>query len=182
VLAVARAYDLDPKTLHSWRQRGQYHARRPASGRGGELLAPFATWLGACAPEVGFNAVVPHQELRLGPIARRCAVERPPFLCIAVLKEAHRVPRRFESLERRDRALDSGRSALAPASKTTRAQRGFRPSFVADRWDKEQAPDLRRYNRHRHCCRAVLPIRSGGASALSSRDVTCRVVRRLLRG
>lgn len=64
VLAVARAYDLDPKTVRSWRQRGQYRARRPASGRGGGLLAPFTAWLEARAPEVGFNAVVLHRELR----------------------------------------------------------------------------------------------------------------------
>ena len=64
VLAVARAYDLDPKTVRSWRQRGHYRARRPASGRGGGLLAPFAAWLEARAPEVGFNAVVLHRELR----------------------------------------------------------------------------------------------------------------------
>ena len=64
VLAVARAYDLDPKTVRSWRQRGQYRARRPASGRRGGLLAPFLTWLAVRAPEVGFNAVVLHREFR----------------------------------------------------------------------------------------------------------------------
>ena len=64
VLAVARAYDLDPKTVRTWRQRGQYGARRPASRRGGGLLDPFAIWLEARAPEVGFNAVVLHRELR----------------------------------------------------------------------------------------------------------------------
>lgn len=64
VLSLARAYDLDPKTVRSWRRRGQYRARRPASGCSGGLLAPFATWLEARAPEVGFNAVVLHRELR----------------------------------------------------------------------------------------------------------------------
>jgi transposase len=64
VLAVARAYDLDPKTVRSWRRRGQYRARCPASGRGGGLLAPFRAWLEARAPEVGYNAVVLHRELR----------------------------------------------------------------------------------------------------------------------
>ena len=45
VLAVARAYDLDPKTVRSWRQRGQYRARRPegtAGGASGGLTAGAA--------------------------------------------------------------------------------------------------------------------------------------------
>lgn len=63
VLAVARAYGIDPKTVRAWRRRGQYQTRRPAEKDDG-LLAPFATWLEARAPEVGFNAVVLHRELR----------------------------------------------------------------------------------------------------------------------
>ncbi|MHB1225621.1 MAG: IS21 family transposase, partial [Gemmatimonadaceae bacterium] len=64
VLAVSRAYDLDPKTVRAWRRRGQYQSRRPPTTRSGGLLAPFATWLEARAPDVGFNAVVLHRELR----------------------------------------------------------------------------------------------------------------------
>lgn len=63
VLAVARAYGLDPKTVRTWRRRGRYRTRRPAASRSG-LLAPFAAWLQARAPEVGFNAVVLARELR----------------------------------------------------------------------------------------------------------------------
>ena len=63
VLAVARAYDLDPKTVRAWRRRGRYGARRDPAERVG-LLTPFAAWLKARAPEVGFNAVVLYRELR----------------------------------------------------------------------------------------------------------------------
>ena len=63
VLAVARAYGQDPKTVRTWRRRGRYRARRPAASRSG-LLAPFATWLQPRAPEVGFNAAVLARELR----------------------------------------------------------------------------------------------------------------------
>lgn len=63
VLAVARAYGLDPKTVRAWRRRGQYVARRPPRAGGG-LLAPFAAWLRGRAPEVAFNAAVLHRELR----------------------------------------------------------------------------------------------------------------------
>ncbi|MDQ3095263.1 MAG: IS21 family transposase [Actinomycetota bacterium] len=63
VLAVARAYGLDPKTVRTWRRRGRYRPRDRTRVRSG-LLAPFATWLKARAPEVDFNAVVLHRELR----------------------------------------------------------------------------------------------------------------------
>ncbi len=63
VLAVARAYGLDPKTVPAWRRRGRYGVRRDPTGRVG-LLTPFAAWLRARAPEVAFNAVVLHRELR----------------------------------------------------------------------------------------------------------------------
>lgn len=63
VLAVARAYGVDPKTVRAWRRRGAYRRRDRTRRRAG-LLAPFATWLEARAPEVGFNAVVLHRELR----------------------------------------------------------------------------------------------------------------------
>jgi transposase len=63
VLAVARAYGLDPKTVRTWRRRGRYRTRRPAASRAG-LLAPFATWLQARAPEVRFHAAVLYRELR----------------------------------------------------------------------------------------------------------------------
>ncbi|HEY5088083.1 MAG TPA: IS21 family transposase [Gemmatimonadaceae bacterium] len=65
VLAVARSYDLDPKTVRAWRVRGEYSCRRqrPAS-IGGSMLDPYAAWLRSRAPEVGFNAVILHRELR----------------------------------------------------------------------------------------------------------------------
>ena len=63
VLAVARAYGLDPKTVRAWRRRGQYVARRPPRAGGG-LLTPFATWLRSHAPELAFNTAVLHRELR----------------------------------------------------------------------------------------------------------------------
>ena len=63
VLSVASAYELDPKTVRSWRRRGQCRARRPASGRAGGPLAPFVSWLEARAPEVGCHAAVLHREL-----------------------------------------------------------------------------------------------------------------------
>src|SRR6185437_1484184 len=62
VLAVSRAYGLDAKTIRAWRARGQYgeHRLRPAAS----MLDPFAEWLRQRAPEVGFNAVILHRELR----------------------------------------------------------------------------------------------------------------------
>ncbi len=62
VLAVARSYGLDPKTVRAWRARGEYGIRRhrPAAS----MLDPYAEWLAARAPEVGFNAVILHRELK----------------------------------------------------------------------------------------------------------------------
>lgn len=62
VLAAARAYGLDAKTVRAWRARGAYGGRRlrPAAS----MLDPYAAWLAARAPEVGFNAVILHRELR----------------------------------------------------------------------------------------------------------------------
>lgn len=62
VLAVSRAYGLDAKTIRAWRARGEYGERRlrPAAS----MLDPFAKWLRQRAPEVGFNAVILHRELR----------------------------------------------------------------------------------------------------------------------
>lgn len=62
VLAVARSHGLDPKTIRAWRARGEYGGRRhrPAVS----MLDPYAAWLRSRAPEVGFNAVILHRELR----------------------------------------------------------------------------------------------------------------------
>jgi transposase len=57
VLAVARAYGLDPKTVRAWRRRGQYQPRHVPVVRVGRLT-PFLPWLEARAPEVAFNAAV----------------------------------------------------------------------------------------------------------------------------
>lgn len=62
VLDVARSYGLDPKTVRAWRSRGEYGKRRhrPAAS----MLDPYAVWLARRAPEIGFNAVVLHRELK----------------------------------------------------------------------------------------------------------------------
>ena len=62
VAAVARAYGLDRKTVRAWRTRGGYQPRdrRRAVSR----LDPYRDWLAGRAPEVGYNAVVLHRELR----------------------------------------------------------------------------------------------------------------------
>ena len=62
VAAVARAYGLDRKTVRAWRARGGYQPRdrRRAVSR----LDPYRDWLAGRAPEVGYNAVVLHRELR----------------------------------------------------------------------------------------------------------------------
>jgi transposase len=61
VLAVARAYGLDPKTVRTWRARGQYQPRqrRPAVS----ALDTYRSWLAVRAPEVEYNAAVLHREL-----------------------------------------------------------------------------------------------------------------------
>lgn len=63
VLRVARAWDLDPKTVRGWRRRGAYRPRQPR--RRPSILAPYQTWLQARAPEVDFNAAVLFRELRV---------------------------------------------------------------------------------------------------------------------
>ncbi len=62
VAAVARTYGLDRKTVRAWRTRGGYQPRdrRRAVSR----LDPYRDWLAGRAPEVGYNAVVLHRELR----------------------------------------------------------------------------------------------------------------------
>ena len=61
VLQVARALELDPKTVRAWRARGRYMPRAPRPRR--SRLDPFAAWLEARAPEVDYNAAVLHREL-----------------------------------------------------------------------------------------------------------------------
>lgn len=62
VLGLARAYDVDPKTIRAWRARGAY-APRQARPRG-SCLDPHAEWLEARAKEVEYNAAVLTRELR----------------------------------------------------------------------------------------------------------------------
>lgn len=62
VRTVARALDLDPKTVRGWRRRGAYRPRRPRVRS--SILAPYEAWLRARAPEVDFNAAVLFRELR----------------------------------------------------------------------------------------------------------------------
>ncbi|HEY0995665.1 MAG TPA: IS21 family transposase [Gemmatimonadaceae bacterium] len=61
VMALARAYDVDPKTIRAWRERHGYRERRPRAYP--SALDPFAEWLRLRAPEVGYNAAVLHREL-----------------------------------------------------------------------------------------------------------------------
>ena len=61
VLGLARAYDVDPKTIRAWRARGAYRPRRPRAYP--SALTPYAAWLRARAPEVEYNAAVLHREL-----------------------------------------------------------------------------------------------------------------------
>jgi transposase len=61
VLAVARHYDIDPKTVRAWRARGRYVPRR--SPQRCSLLDPYRDWLRARAPEVDYNAAVLYREL-----------------------------------------------------------------------------------------------------------------------
>jgi transposase len=62
LLAVARALDLDAKTVRAWRRRGGYRPRQPRVRI--SILAPYQAWLQARAPEVDFNAAVLYRELR----------------------------------------------------------------------------------------------------------------------
>lgn len=61
VVGVARAFAIDPKTVRAWRARGQYVPRqgRPRHS----ILDPYAPWLTARAPEVGYNTAVLMREL-----------------------------------------------------------------------------------------------------------------------
>ena len=67
VVAVARQFGLDPKTVRAWRARGGYRPRQPRAVA--SRLDPYAAWLAARAPEVGFNAAVLHRELRANTAA-----------------------------------------------------------------------------------------------------------------
>jgi transposase len=62
ISGIARAYGLDRKTVRAWSRRGAYQERvlRAAASQ----LDPFRDWLGKRAPEVDYNAVVLHRELR----------------------------------------------------------------------------------------------------------------------
>lgn len=62
LVAVARQFGLDPKTVRGWRARGGYRPRQRRTPT--SRLDPYAAWLAARAPEVGFNAAVLHRELR----------------------------------------------------------------------------------------------------------------------
>ena len=61
VSGLARAYDVDPKTIRAWRARGGYRARTPRTVP--SAIDPFAAWLRDRAPEVDYNAAVLHREL-----------------------------------------------------------------------------------------------------------------------
>jgi transposase len=61
VLALARAYDVDPKTIRAWRRRGVYRPRERRSYP--STLDPYVEWIRARAPEVEYNAAVLHREL-----------------------------------------------------------------------------------------------------------------------
>jgi transposase-like protein len=61
VVGLARAYEVDPKTIRAWRARGAYRERAPRVAS--SVLDPFVAWLRDRAPEVDYNAAVLHREL-----------------------------------------------------------------------------------------------------------------------
>jgi len=61
VVGLARAYDVDPKTIRAWRARGAYQARAPRVVP--SAIDPYADWVRDRAPEVEYNAAVLHREL-----------------------------------------------------------------------------------------------------------------------
>ena len=62
VSVIARSYDLDRKTVRTWRTRGRYG---PRQGAGGRLAARILSGVAARrSPEIGFNALVLTRELR----------------------------------------------------------------------------------------------------------------------
>lgn len=62
VAAIARAFHRDRKTIRAWGRRGRHSPR--AARRVASRLDPWRAWLADRAPEVGYNAVVLHRELR----------------------------------------------------------------------------------------------------------------------
>jgi transposase len=59
---VARELGVDRKTVKAWRARGRWRPR--AAGRRRRRLDPFRSFIETRAPEVGWNGVVLHRELR----------------------------------------------------------------------------------------------------------------------
>ncbi|MGI8546686.1 MAG: IS21 family transposase [Gemmatimonadaceae bacterium] len=113
VLAVARSYGLDPKTVRAWRARGEYGCRRhrPAAS----MLDPYAQWLAVRAPEVGFNAAILHRELkeqgfRGSEIIVRRAVR--PLRIAAVSGLSSRATVRFESAPGEQAQVDFGQTRV----------------------------------------------------------------------
>jgi transposase len=62
VKRLAAEYGVDPKTIRSWRDRGQYRARSPRTAV--SILDPHRAWLTARAAEVDFNSAVLYRELK----------------------------------------------------------------------------------------------------------------------
>jgi len=111
VLGLARAYDVDPKTIRAWRARGGYRPRCPRPRR--SILDPHATWLAARAPEVEYNASVLTRELRergyAGSAQQVLRFVRP--LRVAATQPA-RATMRFETAPGEQAQVDFGQRRL----------------------------------------------------------------------
>jgi transposase len=106
VLALARAYGLDPKTIRAWRGRGGYRPRERRTST--SLLAPHTAWLRARAPEVEYNAAVLHRELAARGVRVSSVVVRR---CVRPLREAarpHAASVRFETAPGQQAQVDFG--------------------------------------------------------------------------
>ncbi len=106
VLDVARSYGLDPKTVRAWRARGEYGKRhhRPAAS----MLDPYAQWLAVRAPEVGFNAVILHRELKEQGFPGSEIIVRRAVRPLRIAALPSRATVRFESAPGEQAQVDFG--------------------------------------------------------------------------
>lgn len=120
VLALARAYDVDAKTIRAWRVRGAYRARRARAVV--SKLGPHTAWLTARAPEVEYNAAVLQRELAgrglaVSPVLVRRFVrplrEAERQRCVATL--------RFETAPGQQAQVDFGQRRVWIAGTEVRA-------------------------------------------------------------
>lgn len=110
VLDVARTYGLDPKTVRAWRSRGQYGDRRhrPAAS----MVDPYAEWLVRRAPEVGFNAVILHRELKEQGFQGSEIIVRRAVHPLRIAALPSRATVRFESAPGEQAQVDFGQTRV----------------------------------------------------------------------